>query len=1095
MPRTLSTNAAANVDSEITRPIYVVELAHSGISELLSASGEVVYDGRVFTAGGCTVTEIQDALSASLELPWSPARVGEIQTGAWRGGICKVWAIPGLPESENQVYAEEDGVLMVDGKIRSSSFSGNRIRVSAEQVSSLSRMSPRYTYESVCNHIPPAGTQIVWDGMTITLQTRDSARTQPAAVSTRAIRGRPSAREIKALATPAKDTNVTVTAANTPIPILYGNAPRAGEIIAVGTLSGDLVIAVGWGYGEMRAIDKVYINDAPLPISGVTVTHYLGTTTQTADATLASAIAAYADDLVLSTPDGDIGIGYSVFRIDPGTISGDLRFSAVIRGRKVYDPRITVGDPYPSARYWRIYVTDTETADTYFTSIAEIQMRATLGGSDQCSGGTASASSVDGSNTAAKAFDNNSSTVWLSEAAETGPQWIRYDFGSATTVAQVVIQAQILSSGAARAPVDFLIQYSDDGTSWTTAHDVRSSVDWTSNETRTFDIPEASDVVYTENSALCTADLATNPVFGMGVAVSGVSDCADWNDSLLGGALPRCRLALTLTQPQPTASYLDLMAGAYAELFWYWEGASIVFVPDQAVDLETVLTEEECIRDTLTVDGIDDGDTPNRVYVRHTQPSSTSGYWPEILSPPQSLPGVSAGEVSLVESTLTLPGITRPEEAANKALARLEQMKNRVRISWVTRDRGIVHRKGDVRRHLMPSRGTDIYARIMSVKMISYGRYRVTGMRYDPAHYPSELVLPDDMGTIPVGAILPLSGDTIPAGWSDFTDANGKYILIAGDSISPGDTGGDSATIATYSVNTSTDSMHSRSAGTRFPVAGDDGAGASSTGTIQEPGTNHNHAVQIPEFTISPLRRENKLVKKTGSAATTIPPEVQVFGLPNLALAGLSRVVAASNRALFAAAANANAGESATPVGSATSGAGGVNHNHIQSTGNSSSPDFGPSTRYTSISAGGSHTHSVSLTARAAMKSKTLALWGAGEEYPIIPGFIVLWEDMDSIPTDWVACDGTGATPDLRERYPKIAPIGGEDVASGDNTITITGSVDMHSHGHATNESTASTTTNLVYHSADGRHTHTVTDTKSWAPPYYALGAIMYAPS
>lgn len=171
MSRTLTTSQNAAVDSNSTRPIFVVQINHSGTIEYLSSSGEVTFDGLPYVPG-IKVSSIQDASAASLELPWSTARVAEIQNGAWRGGICKVWAIPALPDEATPVYDLADGILMLDGQIRASSFSGNRVSIQAAHVSAISKISPRYTYDAVCNHIPPAGTQIVWEGEILTLESR-----------------------------------------------------------------------------------------------------------------------------------------------------------------------------------------------------------------------------------------------------------------------------------------------------------------------------------------------------------------------------------------------------------------------------------------------------------------------------------------------------------------------------------------------------------------------------------------------------------------------------------------------------------------------------------------------------------------------------------------------------------------------------------------------------------------------------------------------------------------------------------------------------------------------------------------------------------
>lgn len=170
MSRTLTASQTTAVDSNSTRPIFVAQINHSGIIEYLSSSGEVTFDGLPYTPG-IKINSIQDASAASLELPWSTARVTEIQNGAWRGGICKIWALPAVPDFDG-VFLLADGILILDGQIRSSSFSGNRVSVQAAHVAAISRISPRHTFESVCNFIPAAGTQILWEGDILTLESR-----------------------------------------------------------------------------------------------------------------------------------------------------------------------------------------------------------------------------------------------------------------------------------------------------------------------------------------------------------------------------------------------------------------------------------------------------------------------------------------------------------------------------------------------------------------------------------------------------------------------------------------------------------------------------------------------------------------------------------------------------------------------------------------------------------------------------------------------------------------------------------------------------------------------------------------------------------
>jgi len=171
MSRTLTTSQNTAVDSGSTRPIFVTQINHSGTIEYLSSSGELIFDGLPYVPG-IRISSIQDASAATIEFPWSPARVAEIQSGAWRGGVCRVWAVPALPDEESPVYDLADGILMLDGQIRASSFSGDRVSVSAAHVSAISKLSPRHTFESVCSFIPASGSKIIWEGEVLTLESR-----------------------------------------------------------------------------------------------------------------------------------------------------------------------------------------------------------------------------------------------------------------------------------------------------------------------------------------------------------------------------------------------------------------------------------------------------------------------------------------------------------------------------------------------------------------------------------------------------------------------------------------------------------------------------------------------------------------------------------------------------------------------------------------------------------------------------------------------------------------------------------------------------------------------------------------------------------
>lgn len=116
-----------------------------------------------------------------------------------------------------------------------------------------------------------------------------------------------------------------------------------------------------------------------------------------------------------------------------------------------------------SARYFRLYCTNA--AASYYR-IGEIEVRATAGGATLCTGGTAFGDS--NYYPAARAFDGTASgesNVWVGNPGAS--RTIGYDFGSAVTMAELVVANGIgMGGGAGQHGFDFEFQYSDDGGVW-----------------------------------------------------------------------------------------------------------------------------------------------------------------------------------------------------------------------------------------------------------------------------------------------------------------------------------------------------------------------------------------------------------------------------------------------------------------------------------------------------------------------------------------------------------------------------------------------------------------------------------------------------
>lgn len=139
----------------------------------------------------------------------------------------------------------------------------------------------------------------------------------------------------------------------------------------------------------------------------------------------------------------------------------------------------------PTSTQWRLLFPSGTTTNNPTTSIDveiyEVEMRATSGGADQCTGGTASASSeFSGSFVASRAFDNNTGTQWASTNAGNNGSWLQYTFASAVAVNEVTVKGNP-STG----PTSLRLQYYD-GSTWQTYIESAGPLSWSSGETKTF---------------------------------------------------------------------------------------------------------------------------------------------------------------------------------------------------------------------------------------------------------------------------------------------------------------------------------------------------------------------------------------------------------------------------------------------------------------------------------------------------------------------------------------------------------------------------------------------------------------------------------
>lgn len=591
--------------------------------------------------------------------------------------------------------------------------------------------------------------------------------------------------------------------------------------------------------------------------------------------------------------------------------------------------------------------------------------------------------------------------------------------------------------------------------------------------------PRTLTTAYSENTALCLADLITNE---LGYNCLGVAECANFNDELIDG-LERCKIGIEFTTQQETMSYIELLA-EYAECFIIWEGDDIRISPDTAGIADEVLTDDDYMNLKIGLSSI--VQAPNVVQINYTKPLISSGAWPTDTVE-LTLPSVTDRRVSPVN----LPGIFRESEALRKGESRLRRAQLGTPYTWETFDEGILYQIGNIKTINSASRKLVQDVRITATEIIGPGRHRVYASIYSDYGYPDSVPPPASTGQIFPGMILPLESGAVPVGYDLFSAADGRFIVGAGSTYVSDDTGGSNAVTvggSTSSVpNHNGSSFIVRKSSTlnappnniypRDPSAADDGA--------------HSHAYS-DTANISQYANETKFVIKTGANSTTIPNNCSVFANGVINNPQVSALTANIGRALKAAAAWAQTGAQSKIESITTEPDGAHDHGHGQgSTLIPSAPQFGTAI----FNDAPDHTHDLTLTVTPSIKRRRLLSYSGAEDFDVLPGFIVAYQSATAPDATWKLCDGTNDTPDLRDYFIEYASASNVDQALGDNTVSWSGVSTLagaHDHfGGIINNDPYEVTTS-THESEIAAHQHSASGSVAYVPPYYALYFYMY---
>lgn len=147
-------------------------------------------------------------------------------------------------------------------------------------------------------------------------------------------------------------------------------------------------------------------------------------------------------------------------------------------------------------RYWRLVARATGTEigsgngpDNYAT-IAEVVFRETSGGADIASLATMTGSTpIRSGEEADKAVDGNTSTFWqVIPGSGLDIRWLQFDFGIGVTKYCREIVVTPLSGFHSRCPQEISVQWSDDGSTWSTEWNITTT--WGSATPQTFTKPD-----------------------------------------------------------------------------------------------------------------------------------------------------------------------------------------------------------------------------------------------------------------------------------------------------------------------------------------------------------------------------------------------------------------------------------------------------------------------------------------------------------------------------------------------------------------------------------------------------------------------------
>lgn len=343
----------------------------------------------------------------------------------------------------------------------------------------------------------------------------------------------------------------------------------------------------------------------------------------------------------------------------------------------------------------------------------------------------------------------------------------------------------------------------------------------------------------------------------------------------------------------------------------------------------------------------------------------------------------------------------------------------------------------------------------------------------------------------PASAIIPYWQNigSIASGWAQYTSCPSTYAPIGVNSWGLGATASSGSVTAT-SVSTSNHT------GTIYAGYNAYGSPACHYANVLCTTANggHNHTVSFdPYYTIPYIG--SPFIYATANTYT-FPNNGWVFsyGL-NLGVYGLSQIgFSATQYWLFQGRGSNTNSASSTSTGTAATTSAYAGHTH-GGTGYFTGCVAGANMYL--HQAGGSHSHSVTMSMNQWPQSRVCSPWWVGgTSYTDRGGYgVMCMYPSSSAPEGWSLCNGTNGTPDMRDRFILISPnttYGGW--AAGSFNMNWTGTTNnAGSHQHRSVLYPYAVPTSNHYHSNNlGNEAHAFNHSQWWAPRLWGIYWIMF---